>query len=63
MGMSLQYRELAHGHRQMAQTSTLPNIREKHLRSAAKWDILAEEAERFEAFSPISETAERKLFY
>lgn len=63
MGMSLQYRELALAHRQMAEVSRLSNIRENHLRSAEKWDLLADEAEWFEGFSSASEPADSTLFY
>lgn len=39
------YREMADEQRSLAHAATLPLVRERHLRSAARWDFLAQEAD------------------
>ena len=49
MGMALDYRLLAANQRRQADATTLVMVRLKHLEAAEKFELLAEEFERFEA--------------
>ena len=48
MAFALEYREYADRQIKAAHTSALPQVRQRHLQAAERWQQLAEEHERFE---------------
>lgn len=60
---SLNYRQLAERERQIAEHLHLPQLRKLHLNSAARWDMLAAEAELSEPGKKPPGAAEQTIFY
>ncbi len=48
MAAALEYREYAEQQLDAAQSAQLPQVRQRHLQAAERWQQLADEQERFE---------------
>ncbi len=61
MACSVEYRDLAAQQRSEAEAAQLPQVRSRHLDAAKRWEILAEELERFEV--PVQAHQLQQIFY